>query len=176
MKGVEMLNHQLLCKERVAGELADRLNDIKTANLFYSSLENIKRKAKNKAIPENFFKIVKSLDLRSYESMTQFLGSYALCFDYIDGVQAEQENTGNYWRLQLSWGGPSDEFRIFWNLENGIYRIDYWFMDWYDGAKITLNKHHEDFSLLRRIIYIEYLEPWIEGHTTDYESLNKLQS
>ena len=65
MKGVEMLNHQLTCKERVAGELADRLSDIKTANLFYSSLENIKRKAKNKAIPENFFKIAKNLDLRS---------------------------------------------------------------------------------------------------------------
>ena len=94
----------------------------------------------------------------------------------MDGVQAEQENSGNYWRLQLSWGGPSDEFRIYWNIENGIYRIDYWFLDWYDGAKITLNKHDEDFSLLRRIIYIEYLEPWIEGHTTDYESLNNLQS
>ena len=170
MKGVEMLNHQLTCKERVAGELADRLSDIKTANLFYSSLENIKRKAKNKAIPENFFKIVKSLDLRSYESMTQFLGSYALCFDYIDGVRAEQENSGNYW------GGPSDEFRIFWNLEDGIYRIDYWFMDWYDGAKITLNKHHNDFSLLRRIIYNEYLNPWFEGYTPDYESLSNFQS
>ena len=160
-----MLKHQLTCKERVAGELADRLSDIKTANLFYSSLENIKRKAKNKTIPENFFKIVKDLDLRSFENMTVFLNSYSLCFDYVDGVQAEQENSGNYWRLQLSWGSPSDE-----------YRIDYWFLDWYDGAKITLNKHHEDFSLLRRIIYNEYLNPWFEGYTPDYESLNNLQS
>jgi len=38
-----MLKHQLTCKERVAGELADRLNDIKTANLFYSSLQKIKQ-------------------------------------------------------------------------------------------------------------------------------------
>ena len=55
-----MLNHQLTCKERVAGELADRLSDIKTANLFYSSLENIKRKAKNKSIPENFLRLSKA--------------------------------------------------------------------------------------------------------------------
>jgi hypothetical protein len=171
-----MLKHQLTCKQRVAGELADRLNDIKTANLFYSSLENIKRKAKNKAIPENFFKIVKSLDLRSYENMTEFLNSYSLCFDYVDGVQAEQENSVNYWRWQLSWGGPSDEFRIFWNLEKGIYKIDYWFMDWYDGAKITLydGVHLVDFSLLRRIIYNQYFGPWIENHTT--ESLLNFES
>jgi hypothetical protein len=170
------LKHQLTCKQRVAGELADRLNDIKTANLFYSSLENIKRKAKNKAIPENFFKIVKSLDLRSYENMTEFLNSYSLCFDYVDGVQAEQENSVNYWRWQLSWGGPSDEFRIFWNLEKGIYKIDYWFMDWYDGAKITLydGVHLVDFSLLRRIIYNQYFGPWIENHTT--ESLLNFES
>ena len=59
-------------------------------------------------------------------------------------------------------GARSDEFRIFWNLEDGIYRIDYWFMDWYDG-KITLNKHHDDFSLLRRIIYNEYLNPGLKA-------------
>ena len=175
-----MLKHQLTCKERVSGELGDRLNDIKTAFLFYSSLENIKRRAKNKTIPENFFKIVKSLDLRSYENMTEFLKSYSLSFDFIDGVQAEQENTVNYWRWQLSWGGPSDEFRIFWNLEKGIYKIEYWFLDWYDGAKITLydgrGLHLVDFSLLRRIIYNEYFGPWMENHTTDYESLNNLQS
>lgn len=173
-----MLKHQLTCKERVAGELADRLNDIKTANLFYSSLQNIKRKAKNKAIPENFFKIVKSLDLRSYESMTEFLNSYSLSFDFIDGVQAEQENSVNYWRWQLSWGGPSDEFRIFWNLEKGIYKIEYWFLDWYDGAKITLydgyGVHNVDFSLLRRIIYNEYFGPWIEG--TSNESIKNFES
>jgi hypothetical protein len=170
-----MLKHELTCKERVADELADRLNDIKTANLFFSSLENIKRKAKNKAIPENFFKIVKNLDLRSYESMTEFLNSYSLSFDLIDGVQAEQENSVNYWRWQLSWGGPSDEFRIFWNLEKGIYKIEYWFLDWYDGAKITLHDgygaHNVDFSLLRRIIYNEYFEPFMAGFMDAFTDL-----
>ena len=173
-----MLKHQLTCKERVAGELADRLNDIKTANLFYSSLENIKRKAKNKTMPENFFKIVKDLDLRSYENMTEFLNSYSLSFDFIDGVKAEQENSVNYWRWQLSWGGPSDEFRIFWNLEKGIYKIEYWFLDWYDGAKITLleraDYHNRDFSFLRRIIYNECFGPWIKGGIT--ESLLNFES
>mgnify|MGYP003151820104 FL=1 len=41
----------------------------------------------------------------------------------------------SYKRIQISWGGPSDEFRIY---ANGT--IEYWFLDWYDGAKVVLNE------------------------------------
>lgn len=49
-----------------------------------------------------------------------------LCFDYVDNSETEQKS---YHRWQLSWGGPSDEFRLF---EDGT--LKYWFLDWYDGA------------------------------------------
>jgi DnaJ-class molecular chaperone len=67
--------------------------------------------------------------------------------DKCDGEEEE-----GYFRYQLSWGGPSDEFRIFalkesdeWNL----YRIEYWFMDWFDGASRRLTG--EDYDLIEEI-------------------------
>jgi hypothetical protein len=54
-----------------------------------------------------------------------------LCFDYVDNSETEQKS---YHRWQLSWGGPSDEFRLF---KDGT--VKYWFLDWYDGASREVN-------------------------------------
>jgi hypothetical protein len=43
-----------------------------------------------------------------------------------------------YWRWQFSWGGPSDELRAYVNELKEIHRLEYWFMDWMDGAKLEL--------------------------------------
>tara|TARA_R100001369_G_scaffold48740_1_gene75308 strand:+ start:413 stop:760 length:348 start_codon:yes stop_codon:yes gene_type:complete len=51
----------------------------------------------------------------------------------IDNEIDWQDGSPSYKRVQLSWGGPSDEFRLF---KDGT--IQYWFMDWYDGAHITM--------------------------------------
>jgi hypothetical protein len=37
-----------------------------------------------------------------------------------------------YYRIQFSWGGPSDELRIYHD------RVEYRFMDWFDGASIDV--------------------------------------
>ena len=58
-----------------------------------------------------------------------------LCFDYVDDV--DRGNCRSYWRWQLSWGGPADEFRLF---KDGT--IKYWFFDWYDGASRVVQ--HEE--------------------------------
>lgn len=52
-----------------------------------------------------------------------------LSFDYVEPNTFNDQEHG-YHRWQLSWGGPSDEFRL---LDNGS--VEYWFMDWYDGAR-----------------------------------------
>ena len=61
-----------------------------------------------------------------------------LCFDYVDPNTFTDQREG-YWRWQLSWGGPGDEFRIYVNPDKSVHRIEYWYMDWYDGAKVTLD-------------------------------------
>ena len=70
---------------------------------------------------------------------------YGLAFDYVapgtfDYVAPGtfQDQKRGYFRYQLSWGGPSDEFRFYTDENFNPVRIEYWFMDWYDGAKIIL--------------------------------------
>tara|TARA_B100001778_G_scaffold334454_1_gene345872 strand:- start:593 stop:1057 length:465 start_codon:yes stop_codon:yes gene_type:complete len=57
---------------------------------------------------------------------------YGLCFDYVEPNTFDEQPLG-YWRYQLSYGGPSDEFRY---VDDGS--IEYWYMDWFDGAHRSL--------------------------------------
>ena len=60
-----------------------------------------------------------------------------LGFDYVEpGTWPEQLE--GYYRWQFSWGGPSDELRAYVNELREIHRLEYWFMDWMDGAKLEL--------------------------------------
>jgi hypothetical protein len=58
---------------------------------------------------------------------------YGLGFDYV-APDTFQEQPEGYFRWQLSYGGPSDEFRFFTNPDFSVHRIEYRFMDWFDGA------------------------------------------
>ena len=76
-----------------------------------------------------------------------------LCFDYVDPNTFTDQKEG-YWRWQLSWGGPGDEFRIYVNPDKSVHRIEYWYLDWYDGAKVTLDpeKHSDAWSHLADMV------------------------
>lgn len=72
---------------------------------------------------------------------------YGLSFDYVAPHTFHDQERG-YFRYQLSWGGPSDEFRIYaegreysWHVDT----IEYWFLDWFDGAKRVLTGAHFRF-------------------------------
>lgn len=76
------------------------------------------------------------------------LCEYGLGFDYVAaGTFPDQKEA--YFRYQLSWGGPSDEFRFFVNPDLSCHRIEFWFLDWFDGAQRTL--HGEPEALLSEI-------------------------
>lgn len=73
---------------------------------------------------------------------------YGLSFDYVpEGTWKDQKE--GYFRYQLSWGGPSDEFRFFVNPSFKLHRIEYWFLDWFDGADVVLEG--DDEKLLEEI-------------------------
>ena len=63
----------------------------------------------------------------------------ALGFDYVKPHTFTNQVEG-YWRLQFSWGGPSDELRGYVNEHKQIHRLEYWFMDWYDGSEVILDR------------------------------------
>lgn len=61
-----------------------------------------------------------------------------LCFNYVEPNTFDDQPQGFY-RWQISWGGPSDEFRL---LPSG--KVEYWFLDWFDGA----SREVYDFELI----------------------------
>lgn len=77
--------------------------------------------------------------------------NYGLCFDYCapNGGDEDEDERQGYFRYQLSWGGPSDEFRFFVNPDLSCYRVEYWFLDWFQGASRTL--HGEEKALLLQV-------------------------
>ena len=80
---------------------------------------------------------------------TPELGSvyeYGLGFDYVPAGTFTDQREG-YFRWQLSWGGPSDEFRFYVDAEKHCHRIEYLFLDWYDGASRTLRGSQEELLL-----------------------------
>ena len=76
-------------------------------------------------------------ELEHCEDFCQYISEYGLCFDKVEPNTFQDQKLG-YWRWQLSWGGPSDEFRIFVDEDKNIYKIEYWFLDWGDGASIIV--------------------------------------
>jgi len=65
------------------------------------------------------------------------INEYALCFDYVAPGTFDDQTEG-YFRYQISYGGPSDEFRFFVNPDFTAHCIEYWFLDWFDGAHRVL--------------------------------------
>ena len=80
------------------------------------------------------------------------LYEYGLAFDYVAPETFGDQNEG-YFRYQISWGGPSDEFRIFADKSGygwSIYRIEYWYMDWFDGACVAL--YDADLAFMSELV------------------------
>lgn len=90
-------------------------------NEYQSRLKEIKKAYKNK-----------NLDF------VEWLNEFGLGWDYVLSNTFDNQEQG-YYRWQLSWGGPSDEFRIFTDHEKNIQSVEYWFLDWFDGASIKVN-------------------------------------
>jgi len=115
--------HQKTCKERVAEHLQERVEDLKQLWEAYCSGEE------------------------EVEDLGNIF-DYGLCFDYVNRETFSDQDEP-YFRYQLSWGGPSDEFRFFTGPDFELNRVEYWFLDWYDGAEIVLSGENE--SLLEDI-------------------------
>lgn len=74
------------------------------------------------------------------------LHEYGLSFDFVALDTFDNQKEG-YFRYQLSWGGPSDEFRFYTNPDFSLHRIEYWFLDWFDGAHRVLDGANEALLL-----------------------------
>ena len=75
----------------------------------------------------------------------------ALGFDYVEPNTFEHQLEG-YWRWQFSWGGPSDELRGYVNEHKQLHRLEYWFMDWMDGAKLEVKPDQVPWQKMQEMI------------------------
>lgn len=116
---------QASCEERVAAQLQGRLDDLRTLWRLYCE--------GNEEGDE---------DLGNFHE-------YGLAFDYV-GPDTFKDQEEGYFRYQLSWGGPGDEFRFFVSGPRfEVHRIEYCFLDWWDGASRRL--YGEDRELMEEI-------------------------
>ena len=127
-----METQQRSCADKVQENFKDREKDFVQAKEFYDKYEDA---TEGEKIALEVFNEDAHLD--GYEDFYDYINNYGLAFDYVEkGTFTDQER--GYFRYQLSWGGPSDEFRIYVDYDKQITHIDYWFLDWGDGASVRI--------------------------------------
>ena len=75
-----------------------------------------------------------------------------LGFDYVDPHTFNDQVEG-YWRWQFSWGGPSDELRAYVNEHREIHRLEYWYLDWFDGAHVLVQQDAEAWTKMQDLVH-----------------------
>jgi hypothetical protein len=130
--GSNNMEKELTCKERVREHYKGRMDDLR--RLWEAYQEDSE----------------KSLDDIGN------IYDYGLSLDYVPADGRER----GYIRYQLSWGGPGDEFRFYLDERREPVKVEYWFLDWFDGAKIT--PQGKNLDLLK-----ELFSDWKETETID---------
>ena len=128
MSNIQQINTKSEQKEKKCSDLVhqkyqDTLKDYQAASDYFD-IDKDKREHKDQ--------------YEGYEDFFDYVNQSGLSFDFVSVDTFEDQDRG-YWRFQMSWGGPSDEFRIYTDHENNIDYIEYWYLDWFDGASIRIN-------------------------------------
>lgn len=136
-----METKQATCADRVQEHLDDTIEDLR-----------------------KLWKLYLSDSEASDEDLGRF-DEYHLWFGYVAPETYPNQPEG-YFQYQLSTGGPGDEFRIYANQSGeyswSVYRIEYWFLDWYDGAHKILQG--TDLDLLKEIFQCSFVESGTASH------------
>ena len=149
------------CTDLIDCEFAAREEDFSNAYRYFAERENC---TEGELIGLNCF----YRDLEHYESFFHYINEYGLSWDY---VEAECPTQSGYYRFQLSYGGPSDEFRIYINKDydgkmpiyhdNGFdfdtMKVFYHYADWFDGAIIEVPSDTKSFEVCRQMMEVEDL-------------------
>ena len=139
---------RLTCKDLINEKFNEVEQDYKDAQKYFEELLSIDPDRQEE------FKCKDKYNKFFYcEDFFDYVNSNALSWDWVD---AEDEKNPGYFRLQLSWGGPSDEFRIYTIGDTlDIDCIDYHYMDWFDGASIPVFEDSISWDVCQMILDLE---------------------
>ena len=127
------------CAEQVQKRYQSREDDFVAASKFYDKYEDA---TEGEKIALEVF----NEDVSGYEDFYDYINNYGLAFDYVEkGTFTDQER--GYFRYQLSWGGGQDEFRIYVDYDKQITHIEYWYLDWGDGASIRIDDNSKSYEV-----------------------------
>lgn len=125
------------CKELVRDKFNEVEQAYQEANDYYNEYHNA---TEGEQIALEVIDKHKGDYFHEHYDLFEYVNDTALCWDYVEPGTDDMPGFEGYYRLQLSWGGPSDEFRIY--TIDGTLEIDvieYWYMDWFDGASIDVS-------------------------------------
>jgi len=117
-------NKEKKCSELVKEKYQDRLKQFKNALSFFDKDEEQKWSWLNDN-PE-------CDQYDGYDNFFDYCNQAGLCFDRVEAGTFKDQRAA-YWRWQLSYGGPSEEFRLYDNND-----LEYWYLDWFDGACVDV--------------------------------------
>ena len=138
------------CKELVRDKFNEVEQDYQEAKKYFDKLDLLsndeQEQYKTKDKYNKFFYC---------EDLFDYVNNNALSWDYVEPGTFEDQEDG-YYRLQLSWGGPSDEFRIYTIGDTlDIDCINYHYMDWFDGASIPVFENSISWEVCQMILDLE---------------------
>ena len=149
-KNMELISTEkrLTCKDLINEKFNEVEQDYKDAQKYFDELLSIDPDKQEE------FKCKDKYNKFFYcEDFFDYINSNALSWDWVD---AEDEKNPGYYRLQLSWGGPSDEFRIYTIGDTlDIDCINYHYMDWFDGASIPVFEDSISWDVCQMILDLE---------------------
>ena len=91
----------------------------------------------------DFDRIVEDHRAQLYEAFCE----YGLSIEYV-AHDGERNKGAGYHRYLLSYGGPSEEFRFYCDASGYCYLVEFWYLDWFDGACIDVT----DDSRVRMLV------------------------
>ena len=123
------------CKERINKEYADTMDALR--KLFAAYNGDVCPECDGVGITDTgiceLCKGEGNLNEESYANEIGTIFDYGLSFDYCGAEDDESASTPGYFRYQISWGGPSDEFRFYAEkitpYKYAVWKIEYWFLD-----------------------------------------------
>mgnify|MGYP005997477253 FL=1 len=141
-------NQDPKCADLVESKYNETEADYKRARKFFEEYQDA---TEGEQIAMKVFDKHRGDYFHEYEGLFDYVNQTALSWDYVDSEGRE----AGYYRLQLSWGGPSDEFRIYVDQDKEIDIIEYWYMDWFDSAHYLVAKYSDCWHICDQFLECE---------------------
>ena len=143
---------QLSCADLVDQQYQDQENDLKEIKDYFDDFETL---SEGEQIAKRKASEMCGYDYHYQDGFYDYLNDgYFLSWDFVEPFTFGDDQKAGYWRLQISYGGPSSEFRIYADSEKEIGKIEYWYLNWFDGAFVEVP--HDSVSFYVCDMFLEY--------------------